>query len=483
MQAFLRKVASEWIDPDKALIGATSALIEAVGQRHALGLSPVEWSPGEPLKLLFAGYVGTRNTGADVRVEEILRQVRHLLGPEQAELTVMTVNPALSAGYFRGVAQVVLPAVFPKFLFDECPQHHGVISCEGSMFKSKFANALSTMMAGSLGMANAEGKLSVGYGAEAGAMTDDLENFVRRQCQDSLVLCRNEPSRGILSELGIRTTGGTDTAWTFEPAPDSRGAALLQRAGWDGTQPVLAVCPINPFWWPVKPDVIRAVRNQVAKRTDPYHYKSVYYHHQSEEAEAKNERYLDAIAGAVNAFCAETPCFPILVGMEQLDRKACEALRPKLKETAPLFISDEWNMYDLVSVIRQCRWMVSSRFHAMVTSMPGGVVSAGITMDERIRNLMNARQTPDLSLEVDEPDLEEKLLGVLRRIAQDEEELRAGILSVVPEQIQMMGEMGIVFRKEVQRVYPDLELPELEETWESHLPPLSAHLHTLMEAK
>ena len=43
----------------------------------------------------------------------------------------------------------------------------------------------------------------------------------------------------------------------------------------------------------------------------------------------------------------------------------------------------------------------------MVTSMPGGVVSAGITMDERIRNLMHSRQTPDLSLEVDEADLEE----------------------------------------------------------------------------
>ena len=29
------------------------------------------WQPGEKLKLLFAGYNGTRNTGADVRVEEI----------------------------------------------------------------------------------------------------------------------------------------------------------------------------------------------------------------------------------------------------------------------------------------------------------------------------------------------------------------------------------------------------------------------------
>ena len=483
MRAFLKSLVEDYVDPDKALMASTSALIEAVGQRNALGLAPEKWEEGKPLKLLFAGYVGTRNTGADVRVEEILRQVRHLLGPEQAELTVMTVEPSLSAGYFRGVRQVTLPAIFPKFLFDECPKHHGVISCEGSMFKSKFANALSTMMAGSLGMANAEGKLSVGYGAEAGAMTDDLQSFVRRQCRDSLVICRNIPSRGILEALDVRTSGGTDTAWTFEPAPDERGIQILKDAGWDGETPVMAICPINPFWWPVKPDVARAVRDQIARKTDPYHYKSVYYHHQSAEAETKNDAYLTAIAGALNAFMKEEKVFPILVGMEQLDRKACEALLPRLDTPAPLFISDTWNMYDLVSVLRQCRFMVSSRFHAMVTSMPGGVVSAGITMDERIRNLMDARQTPDLSLEVDEPDLEPKLLEVMRRLVREEESLRENILRVVPDQVRQMGEMGQVFLEEVRRVYPALPVPDHGPTWEAHLPSLSPKLQQLMEMK
>ncbi|MCZ7681129.1 MAG: hypothetical protein M5U28_21025 [Sandaracinaceae bacterium] len=45
-----------------------------------------------------------------------------------------------------------------------------MIACEGSMFKSKFANALSTMMVGALGLATAEEKIAVGYGGEAGAM-------------------------------------------------------------------------------------------------------------------------------------------------------------------------------------------------------------------------------------------------------------------------------------------------------------------------
>ena len=48
------------------------------------------WQPGEKLKLLFAGYNGTRNMGSDVRVEEMLRQIRHILGSERVDFTAMT---------------------------------------------------------------------------------------------------------------------------------------------------------------------------------------------------------------------------------------------------------------------------------------------------------------------------------------------------------------------------------------------------------
>ena len=57
----------------------------------------------------------------------------------------------------------------------------------------------------------------------------------------------------------------------------------------------------------------------------------------------------------------------------------------------PVLTSEDYNMYQLVSILRACRMMVSSRYHGIVTSMPALVPSAGITMDERIRNLMHER--------------------------------------------------------------------------------------------
>src|ERR1035437_5130319 len=150
---------------DLLLEAWVSSLIEVTRVLWMLGAGR-PWQPGEKLKLLFAGYNGTRNTGSDVRVEEMLRQIRRILGPENVDLSMMTFNFDRSRGDFDGTSQVRLPDIFPPFLANEVPTHHGVVACEGSMFKSKFANALTTMMIRSLGIAAAENKLSIGYGAE-----------------------------------------------------------------------------------------------------------------------------------------------------------------------------------------------------------------------------------------------------------------------------------------------------------------------------
>ncbi len=468
------------VDPDVLLQQTMAGFIEACSMRYALGLDKERWKPGKALKLLLAGYVGTRNTGADVRVEEMIRQFRHVIGDDNLEMSIVTTDRELSKGYFRTVRQITLPQVFPKFLFDECPQHHGVVACEGSMYKSKFASALTCMMAGAVGMAAAENKISVGYGAEAGYMTENLRDFVRKYNKHSLVICRNEPSRQVLGELGIRTTAGADSAWTFEPAPLEVGADLLRKAGWDGKKKVMAVCPINPFWWPVTPDVGKAIARTFLGEYKKEHYKSIYFHTKTAENDKKYETYIAALAQATHAFCQERDFFPIMVGMEKLDRGACEDVVKLLPKGAALFISDEHRMYEMVSVLRNCSTMVSSRFHAVVTSMPGLVSSGGVTMDERIRNLMNDRGQPELFLEVDEDQLDAKVLTMMRRLDDDRDWVLEGIKRSVPRQLELMGHMGIDFMDEVCRVYPEFPRKELPRTPWAHLPSLPPAVEAIM---
>jgi polysaccharide pyruvyl transferase WcaK-like protein len=463
---------------DFVLEAWTSSLIEISRALWKFGAGR-PWK-GEPLQLLFAGYNGTRNTGSDVRVEEILRQVRRVLGEKNVDLSVMTFDPARSRGYFSGTRQVQLPMIFPPFLFREVRKYDGVIACEGSMFKSKFANALSTMTIGALGIAAAENKLSIGYGGEAGAMDPMLEKICAHYCRRSLIITRNEESQAVLSKLGIPTELGTDTAWTFEPHPAEYGRKALSAAGWDGRTPVLAICPINPFWWPVKPSVAKLIARKCFGAYKESHYSSVYFHNSGPAVDAAYKKYLGSIAGAVKAFRAKHDVFPVLVAMERLDARACEALAPQLGG-APIFTSDAHDMYELVSVLRCCSLLVTSRYHAMVTSMPGLVPSAGITMDERIQNLLRERGHENLLLTVDDPDLEAKLLAVMERLAADAEALRHGIAHSVVRNLKTMARMGVFLERAVHTCYPEFPVRTGVHGWEEYLPPLGENLQRLLE--
>jgi hypothetical protein len=74
---------------DLVLQAWVSGLIELSKLKWMLG-SGRRWTPGGKLRLFFTGYNGTRNTGADVRVEEMLRQIRHVLGDDHVQFSVLT---------------------------------------------------------------------------------------------------------------------------------------------------------------------------------------------------------------------------------------------------------------------------------------------------------------------------------------------------------------------------------------------------------
>jgi hypothetical protein len=114
--------------------------------------------------------------------------------------------------------------------------------------------------------------------------------------------------------------------------------------------------------------------------------------------------------------------------------------------------------------------------------MPGLVPSAGITMDERIRNLMRERGHQDLLMTVDDPELEGKLLAALEKLSCEGEAIASGIAQTVVKNLKVMARMGVYFEEEVQRRYPEFETRRGEWSWEDYLPPMSKGLRELAEA-
>ncbi len=464
---------------DFLLVAWVSAMIELRRFSWMFGLGK-RWTPGEQLKLLFAGYNGTRNTGSDVRVQETLRQIRHVLGAKNVDFSVMTQSFDCTKGYFEGSRQVYLPDVFPPFLLREVHANHGVVTCEGSMFKSKFANALTTMMIGSLGLASAENKLSVAYAGDAGHMDDLLKWMCARYTNESLVITRSLESQQLLSGLGIPNELGADTAWTFQPHPPEYSGKVLREAGWDEKTPILALCPIHPFVWPVRASIGKYLARVMTGAYQDSQYRTVYFFESGADVDRKLEHYIHGYTQATKAFLQKYKVFPILVAMERLDAVACREIAKEIPGT-PIFTSDDYDMFQLVSILRQCAYMVSSRYHGIVTCMPARVVSAGVTMDERIRNLMRERGHQHLLLNVDDPDLEPRLIQVMEALVAEADQIRDSIGRTVVTNLKAMSRMAIFLEDEVRRTYPEFPLRQGVLSWEDNLPPLNETLQNLAE--
>jgi polysaccharide pyruvyl transferase WcaK-like protein len=273
---------------------------------------------------------------------------------------------------------------------------------------------------------------------------------------------------------------GADTAWTFEPHPEEYAQKTLRAAGWDGKTPILVLCPIHPFVWPVRASIGKYIARMTAGAYKDSQYRTVYFFESGAEVERKFKHYVDGYTQATKAFVRKHRVFPILVAMERLDAVACDEIAKEIPGT-PIFTSDEYDMFQLVSILRACTYMVSSRYHGIVTCMPAGVVSAGVTMDERIRNLMRERGHEHLLLTVDDPELGPKLSQVMESLVTEADEIRDSIHRVVVSNLKAMARMAVFFEDEVRKTYPEFPLRRGVVSWEDNLPPFSDKLRKLVE--
>ncbi len=469
MEDLVREVMAA-AEPEAVIRAHLEAFIAHAGTPEAAG---EHWAPGQPLRLLLIGYAGVGNTGADVRTAEMIRQIRALLGGNDAvTFGVVCGDRHLPAALFPDVTVEPAETYFPAFLLQTLHRYHGALACEGSTFKSNFSDTLSMMMAGGLGMAAAAGKPAIAYGAGAGTMSAELAAFVTRTCAGALLACRDGDSQRRLDALALRTAAGADTAWTFDPAPPERADALLAAAGRDDGRPVVAVCPVNPFWWPVRFDFAKLQALQQTGAFAEWHYGAGLFHNDSADGLAAYNRYLDALAAAVSDYCRERGALPVIVGMDRVDRPACTALAGRLAGGAPVLASGDRTAGELVAVLRRSSLLVSSRFHGIVTAMPAGVPAVGVSLDERIGTLLGDAADRDRVIPADAPDLADRLTTAMRAADAEREAIAARNRQITAREVKAMGAMGETLLAELRRVLPALPVPDRPAGWAHHLPPL-----------
>jgi polysaccharide pyruvyl transferase WcaK-like protein len=311
-------------------------------------------------------------------------------------------------------------------------------------------------------------------------MDDLIQWMCGRYTNESLVITRSLESQQLLTSLGVPNELGADTAWTFEPHPPEYARKALRAVGWDEKTPVLALCPIHPFVWPVRASIAKYLASATTGAYKNSQYRTVYFFESGAEVDRKFRHYINGYIQAAKAFVQRHRVFPVLVAMERLDAVACRAIAEEMPGT-PILTSDDYDMFQLVSILRACTYMVSSRYHGIVTCMPAKVVSAGVTMDERIRNLMRERGHAHLMLTVEDPELGPKLLEVMEQLVVEADAIRESIGRSVVNNLKSMARMAIFLEDEVRKTYTEFPLRTGVLSWEDNLPPLQEDLRILAE--
>jgi polysaccharide pyruvyl transferase WcaK-like protein len=463
--------------PEDVFVAQMEALIE---RRRAAPPGP--GAAGRTPSLLLLGYNGAGNGGADARVHEIVRQIARIAG-DQVRLSVALVADAKPDGLFDQAVPEPLSEYAVDHLEAASLRYDGVIVCEGSMFKSEHADMLCGMLAGALGVWDASGRLAVGYGGDAGAMSPRLERLVAGLGQGPTILCRTPRSRAQLTALGLRAEAGADTAWSFDPAPRDAAQARLDAFGIHGDRPLLAVCPINPFWWPVRPDLARAEALQQRGEHADLHYASVFFHADDDGRRAAYAAYLAALAAAVEDWRARRGGNVLLVGMERLDRRATRDLAALLSFPAPCLVSGDAPLRTIVAVLREADLLVTSRYHAIVLTMPAGVPAVGVSMDSRIADLLGGAGQGDLVIPVRDPALLKRLRGAMADAEARREASARRAADEVAAQLREMASMGRALFATMRRHFPWLRGPAPDAADEAFLPPLSPPLRALLDRR
>ncbi len=367
--------------PDEVFLDDMQQRIDAARRAKARGatVAPTSSRP----RILLLGYSGAGNTGADLRTIETIAQLKRLLAPHEPEITLFALgdcfdHPVLASTPRLEPALPYLPDALDAAIRDA----DLVLNVEGSTYTSKFSDSLAGILIGGIALADAHGRPAIAYGVDSGAMSPALTRFVTRNAARGQVICRNEAARAQLAPLGVQTQPGADTAWTWR-APRSARAAARDARG----ERVAALCPNNPFWWPVVADAAHARLLDAQREASPLRYGPLHFHSWDTARAAAYEAYLARFAEIATGL-RQKGYTPVLVGMEQLDRAACDDLAARLPFEVDIVARGAASLDEVAATVALASCVVTTRYHAVVLAMSHGVPVFGLSMDPRIDRLL-----------------------------------------------------------------------------------------------
>ena len=205
---------------------------------------------------------------------------------------------------------------------------------------------------------------------------------------------------------------------------------------------MLGIAVIDPFCWPVRASLKRWIRGKITGDFTGQ-YDQWYFFSDSPMRRRAYKRYIHELASAADRFMRDHDYFPVLLGMERLDERACRDLLIRLGGKGAIFHSGAYPADMMTLLLRRLSLLVTSRYHASVLSMKNGCPIAAVSMDERLDGIMHELGYQERFLQhVTDPDLGEALYRAMADAAANEDEIRTLIRrheKAYQEKVMTMG--------------------------------------------
>ena len=176
----------------------------------------------------------------------------------------------------------------------------------------------------------------------------------------------------------------------------------------------------------------------------------VYFGSADEKDEKDFEAFMKTCAETMDRAVKEHGVQPVIVAMEALDENACRELMKHMESKAILISCNEFVGVQIGAILRVLSMLVTTRYHAMVLSMPGLVPFVGLSRDERIMGVMKETGLyDDYYVDYRTSDLGGVLMKKIKSIMDDKKEsgrIRGVIEENLPYYYAQMGLLGLDIR-------------------------------------
>jgi polysaccharide pyruvyl transferase WcaK-like protein len=168
---------------------------------------------------------------------------------------------------------------------------------------------------------------------------------------------------------------------------------------------LLGVSAMNPFIRPIRPSLTKYLR---ARLTGDWRqrYDKWYFYTYTPERERLYDRYLSALSQALKRLCMLSGGDVALIEMEPMDRSHLDDLHRRLNGLHVVrFSARDYNGAEMASILRRLNFLITSRYHAYVLAMAGGVPSVAVSKDLRLSNIFSESGQDEYCLSTHDPEL------------------------------------------------------------------------------